>query len=150
MKTIEFAEAFRFADHAVINNAHPLVQTYALRMLIEACEQRITELSDDAVKAALAILNGQGKTQGQFTTQGEYPLTFQLQRTDIYDLSNYSRYKGEDAVRWRQKKTYAENSRKYVHALTTEMRAIVDAFVATHPDWEPDETRITLKCIKDK
>ena len=150
MKTIDFIEAFRFADHAVINNADPLAQTYALRMLIEACEQRITELSDDAVKAALAILNGQGKTQGQFTTQGEQPLTFQLLRTDIYDLTNYSRYKDEDCKRWRAKNEQRQLSRNYASALTKEMDGIVKAFAASHPDWEPDEIRVTLKCIKDK
>ena len=60
---------------------------------------------------------------------------------------NYNRYKGEDAIRWRQKNEQKEQSRKYQAALTREMKGITDGFVATHPDWTPDDIKLTVKVI---
>ena len=111
-----------------------------LRNTIKACEARIDEISDQATEEAIALApNG-----GEFIAEGH---RFQLQKTDVIDMSNYSRYKGEDAVRWRQKKAAQDQSKKYSSALTKEMKGIVEAFVAQHPDWEPDEVKLTVKCI---
>ena len=111
-----------------------------LRNTIKACEARIDEISDQATEEAIALApNG-----GEFIADGH---RFQLQKTDVIDMSNYSRYKGEDAVRWRQKKAAQDQSKKYSSALTKEMKGIVEAFVAQHPDWEPDEVKLTVKCI---
>ena len=74
--------------------------------------------------------------------------TFQLQLTEVIDFSDYHRYKGEDAVRWREKKAAQDQAKKYSAALTKEMKGIVDAFVAQHPHWEPDEVKATVKCIE--
>ncbi len=51
------------------------------------------------------------------------------------------------AIRWRQKNEQKEQSRKYQAALTREMKGITDGFVATHPDWTPDEIKLTVKVI---
>ena len=111
-----------------------------LRNTIKACEARIDEISDQATEEAIALApNG-----GEFIAEGH---RFQLQKTDVIDMSNYSRYKGEDAVRWRQKKAAQDQSKKYSSALTKEMKGIVEAFVAQHPDWEPDEVKLTVKVI---
>jgi hypothetical protein len=111
-----------------------------LRNTIKACEARIDEISDQATEEAIALApNG-----GEFIADGH---RFQLQKTDVIDMSNYSRYKGEDAVRWRQKKAAQDQSKKYSSALTKEMKGIVEAFVAQHPDWEPDEVKLTVKCL---
>ena len=111
-----------------------------LRNTIKACEARIDEISDQATEEAAALApNG-----GEFIAEGH---RFQLQKTDVIDMSNYSRYKGEDAVRWRQKKAAQDQSKKYSSALTKEMKGIVEAFVAQHPDWEPDEVKLTVKVI---
>ena len=111
-----------------------------LRNTIKACEARIDEISDQATEEAIALApNG-----GEFTADGH---RFQLQKTEVIDMSNYSRYKGEDAVRWRQKKAAQDQSKKYSSALTKEMKGIVEAFVAQHPDWEPDEVKLTVKCL---
>jgi hypothetical protein len=111
-----------------------------LRNTIKACEARIDEISDQATEEAIALApNG-----GEFIAEGH---RFQLQKTDVIDMSNYSRYKGEDAVRWRQKKAAQDQSKKYSSALTKEMKGIVEAFVAQHPDWEPDEVKLTVKCL---
>ena len=112
-----------------------------LRNTIKACEARIDEISDQATEEAIALApNG-----GEFIAEGH---RFQLQKTDVIDMSNYSRYKGEDAVRWRQKKAAQDQSKKYSSALTKEMKGIVEAFVAQHPDWEPDEVKLTVKCLE--
>ena len=111
-----------------------------LRNTIKACEARIDEISDQATEEAIVLApNG-----GEFIAEGH---RFQLQKTDVIDMSNYSRYKGEDAVRWRQKKAAQDQSKKYSSALTKEMKGIVEAFVAQHPDWEPDEVKLTVKCL---
>ena len=111
-----------------------------LRNTIKAAENRISEISDQATKEALVLApNG-----GEFTDNGH---RFQLQRTEVIDMSKYNRYKGEDAVRWRQKKAAQEQARKYSSALSKEMKGITDAFVAQHPEWEPDEIKLTVKCL---
>ena len=115
-----------------------------LRNTIKACEARIDEISDAATEEAVAILTEKGFDRGELEADGH---KFQLQRTDVIDMTDYNRYKGEDAKRWRQKKAAQDQARKYASALTKEMKGIVDAFVAQHPDWEPDDIKLTVKCL---
>ena len=115
-----------------------------LRNTIKAAEARINQISDDATDEAIAILAAKGLDRGELEADGH---TFQLQRTDVIDMTDYHRYKDEDAQRWRQKKAAQDQARKYTAALTKEMKGIVDAFVAQHPDWEPDDIKLTVKCI---
>ena len=117
----------------------------SLRNQEKAIKARIDEISTEATNEAVAILAAKGLDRGEFTVTGVG--TFQLQRTDVIDMTNYNRYKGEDAIRWRQKNEQKEQSRKYQAALTREMKGINDAFVATHPDWTPDEIKLTVKVI---
>ena len=112
-----------------------------LRNTIKAAEARIDQISDAATAEAVALApNG-----GEFTLDGH---RFQLQRTEVIDMSNYNRYKDEEAKRWRQKKAAQDQAKKYSSALTKEMKGIVDAFVAQHPDWQPDELKLTVKCLE--
>ena len=115
-----------------------------LRNTIKAAEARISEISDDATNEAIAILAAKGLDRGELEAEGH---TFQLQRTEVIDMSNHHRYKDEDAQRWRTKKAAQDQSKKYSAALTKEMKGIVDAFVAQHPDWEPDDIKLTVKCL---
>ena len=111
-----------------------------LRNTIKAAEARIDQISNQATEEAVALApNG-----GEFTADGH---RFQLQRTEVIDLSNHHRYKDEDAQRWRTKKAAQDQAKKYSAALTKEMKGIVDAFVAQHPNWEPDEIKLTVKVI---
>ncbi len=116
-----------------------------LRNTIKACEARINEISDAATNEAVAILAEHNLDRGEFTD--EDGLRYQLQRTDVFDMANYNRYKSEDAVRWRKKNEAREQSRKYTAALTREMKGITDAFVAQHPDWQPDDIKLVLKVL---
>ncbi len=99
---------------------------------------------------AAAELEKKGERQGEFTIldRAGVPLKFQLSLTETYDFTRYQRYTTEEAVRWRAKKAQADTSREYAKALTREMKAIADAFALTHPEWEPDEVKTTLKCLK--
>ena len=117
-----------------------LQELRTLRQTIKAAETRITEISDQATAEALTL----APDGGEFTDEGH---TFQLQRTEVIDMSNHHRYKDEDAQRWRTKKAAQDQSKKYSSALTKEMKGIVDAFVAQHPDWEPDDIKLTVKCL---
>ena len=122
------------------NNYPALQELHTLRQSIKAAESRISTISDQATKEALTLApNG-----GEFTADG---LTFCLQRTEVIDMSNHHRYKDEDAQRWRTKKAAQDQSKKYSSALTKEMKGIIEAFVAQHPDWEPDEVKLTVKCL---
>ena len=123
----------------LIESVSPLTELWSLRKLIAACETRIKEISDDAIAEALTYTES-----GQFMHEGH---TFQIQQTDVFDMSNYNRYKGEDAIRWRTKKEAQAQARKYASALTKEMDAIIKSFITLHPDWTPDETKLTVKVI---
>ena len=112
-----------------------------LRAQEKAIKARIDEVSEEATKEALEI----APEGGEFEVEGVG--TFQLQLTEVIDFSDYHRYKGEDAVHWREKKAAQDQAKKYSAALTKEMKGIVDAFVAQHPHWEPDEIKATVKCI---
>ena len=115
-----------------------------LRNTIKACEARIDEISDAATEEAVAILAEKGLDRGELEADGH---KFQLQRTEVIDMSHHHRYKDEDAQRWRTKKAAQDQAKKYSSALTKDMKCIVDAFVAQHPDWEPDDVKLTVKCL---
>ncbi len=116
-----------------------------LRTQEKALKARIDEILPEAADEAVEILAAKGLDRGEFTVPGLG--TYQLQRTEVIDMTDYNRYKGEDAKRWRQKKAAQDQSKKYSSALTKEMKGIVEAFVAQHPDWEPDEVKLTVKCL---
>lgn len=113
-----------------------------LREAEKALKERIDEVSDAATSEALAILASSNKDRGEFTADGE---KYQLQRTEVYDMSNYNRYKGAECLRWRELKAQQDFAKKTAAADTMEMNAITKVFAANHPDWEPDEVRLTLK-----
>ena len=129
----------------VAENTTNLKEMRSLRNTIKACEARINEISDAATNEAVAILAKQNLDRGEFSDEDGQ--RYQLQRTDVFDMANYNRYKTEDAVRWRQKKAAQDQARKYSAALTREMKGITDAFVAQHPDWQPDGFNLVLKVL---
>ncbi len=116
-----------------------------LRTQEKALKARIDEILSEAADEAVEILAEKGLDRGEFTVPGLG--TYQLQRTEVIDMTDYNRYKGEDAKRWRQKKAAQDQSKKYTSALTREMKGIVEAFVAQHPEWEPDDVKLTVKCL---
>ena len=117
----------------------------SLRTQEKAIKARIDEISTEATNEAVAILAAKGQDRGEFEVEGVG--TFQLQRTDVFNLSDYNKYKGEEAVNWRleaKKKIKAQNAAK---ACTASMAGFLKTFVELNPDKEPDEIKLTVKVI---
>jgi len=116
-----------------------------LRTQEKALKAQIDKISDAATEEAVAILAAKGLVKGEFEVEGVG--TFQLQRTDIFNLADYNKYKGEEAVNWRmeaKKKIKAQNAAK---ACTASMAGFLKTFVELNPDKEPDEIKLTVKCV---
>ena len=116
-----------------------------LRTQEKALKARIDEISPKAADEAVAILAEKGQDRGEFGVEGVG--TFQLQRTDVFNLADYNKYKGEEAVNWRleaKKKIKAQNAAK---ACTASMAGFLKTFVELNPDKEPDEIKLTVKVI---
>ena len=117
----------------------------SLRTQEKAIKARIDEISPKAADEAVAILAEKGQDRGEFEI--EEVGSFQLQRTDVFNLSDYNKYKGEEAVNWRleaKKKIKAQNAAK---ACTASMAGFLKTFVELNPDKEPDEIKLTVKVI---
>ena len=116
-----------------------------LRIQEKAIKAQIDKISDAATEEAVAILAAKGLVKGEFEVEGVG--TFQLQRTDVFNLADYNKYKGEEAVNWRleaKKKIKAQNAAK---ACTASMAGFLKTFVELNPDKEPDEIKLTVKVI---
>ena len=117
-----------------------------LRIQEKAIKAQIDKISDAATEEAVAILAAKGLEKGEFTIPGVG--TFQLQRTDVFNLADYNKYKGEEAVNWRleaKKKIKAQNA---VKACTAAMSGFLKTFIELNPDKEPDEIKLTVKVIE--
>ena len=117
----------------------------SLRTQEKAIKARIDEISPLAADEAVAILAAKGLEKGEFEIEGVG--SFQLQRTDVFNLADYNKYKGEEAVNWRseaKKKIKAQNAAK---ACTAAMSGFLKTFVELNPDKEPDEIKLTVKCV---
>ena len=120
----------------------------SLRTQEKTIKARIDEISPLAADEAVAILAEQGLDRGEFEVEGVG--SFQLQRTDVFNLADYNKYKGEEAVNWRleaKKKIKAQNTAK---ACTASMAGYVKTFVELNHDKEPDEIKLTVKVIDKK
>ena len=116
-----------------------------LRTQEKALKAQIDKISDAATEEAVAILAAKGLEKGEFEIEGVG--TFQLQRTDVFNLADYNKYKGEEAVNWRseaKKKIKAQNAAK---ACTAAMSGFLKTFVELNPDKQPDEIKLTVKVI---
>ena len=116
-----------------------------LRIQEKALKAQIDKISDAATEEAVAILAAKGLEKGEFTIPGVG--TFQLQRTDVFNLADYNKYKGEEAVNWRseaKKKIKAQNAAK---ACTAAMSGFLKTFVELNPDKQPDEIKLMVKCV---
>ena len=117
----------------------------SLRTQEKALKARIDEISPLAADEAVAFLAEQGLDRGEFDVDGVG--TFQLQRTDVFNLADYNKYKGEEAVNWRseaKKKIKAQNAAK---ACTASMAGFLKTFVELNPDKQPDEIKLMVKVI---
>ena len=117
-----------------------------LRTQEKAIKARIDEISDAATAEAVAILAEKGQDRGEFDVDGVG--TFQLQRTDVFNLADYNKYKGEEAVNWRSKAKEKLRLQNAAKARTAIMNGYVKTFVELNPDKEPDEIKLTVKVVE--
>ena len=125
-------------------NTENLIELRALRNEEKNIKARIDAVSDAATAEAVAILAEQNRECGEFEING---LKYQLQRTEEFDFANYNRYKGEHATRWRELNKQRDFARATASADTKEMTALVKSFAKQHPDWEPDEVKLSVKVL---
>ena len=116
-----------------------------LRTQEKAIKAQIDAVSDAATAEAVAILAEKGQDRGEFEI--EEVGTFQLQRTDVFNLADYNKYKGEEAVNWRSKAKEKLRLQNAAKACTAIMNGYVKTFVELYPDKEPDEIKLTVKVI---
>ena len=120
-----------------------LIELHELRAQEKTIKARIEQISKGAIDEALTLApNG-----GEFSVGN---LKFQAQITEVIDMSNYNRYKGEDGKQWRECDRKQAELKKQSAALTKLKAGLVDAFKANNPDWTPDDTKVTIKCIETK
>lgn len=122
-----------------------LIKFRELRDIIKAAEASIDLIMDAATKEAVAILAAKGLKKGEFQVDGVG--TFQLQRTDVFYLSDYHRYKEPEAVNWRENAKEKLKEQQLVKARTALMNGYVKTYANKHPDKEPDEVKLVLKCV---
>ena len=116
-----------------------------LRTQEKAIKAQIDAVSDAATAEAVAILAEKGLDRGEFEI--EEVGTFQLQRTDVFNLADYNKYKGEEAINWRSKAKEKLRLQNAAKACTASMAGYVKTFVELNPDKEPDEIKLTVKVI---
>ena len=117
----------------------------SLRTQEKTIKARIDEISPLAADEAVAILAEQGLDRGEFDV--DEVGTFQLQRTDVFNLADYNKYKGEEAVNWRSEAKKKCKNQGLVKACTAAMAGFLKTFVELNPDKQPDEIKLTVKCV---
>ena len=122
-----------------------LMELRTLRAEEKAIKARINEISGAAAQEAVDILAAEGRDRGQFTTPDGS--TFQLQRTDVYDLTDYNKYKGEDCILWRETLREKKDLQEQVKGYTAKMDGLLKSWQSNHKDWEPDEVQLTVKVL---
>ena len=122
-----------------------LMELRTLRAEEKAIKARINEISGAAAQEAVNILAAEGRDRGQFTTPDGS--TFQLQRTDVYDLTDYNKYKGEDCIIWRETLSRKRELQEQVKGYTAKMDGLLKSWQSNHKDWEPDEVQLTVKVV---
>ena len=117
----------------------------SLRTQEKAIKAQIDAIIDAATQEAVAALAEQGLDRGEFEVPNVG--TFQLQRTDVFDLSDYNKYKSGEAVNWRAKAKEKLRLQNRVKACTTTMAGFLKTFIELNPDKQPDEIKLTVKVV---
>ena len=122
-----------------------LMELRTLRAEEKAIKARINEISGAAAQEAVDILAWENRDRGQFALPDGS--TFQLQRTDVYDLTDYNKYKGEDCIIWRETLSRKRELQEQVKGCTARMDGLLKSWQSNHKDWEPDEVQLTVKVV---
>ena len=117
----------------------------SLRNQEKAIKAQIDAIIDAATQEAVAALAEQGLDRGEFEVPNVG--TFQLQRTDVFNFADYHKYPQEQAVKWRENAREKVTEQNCVKARTAVMAGYVETFKQLYPDKQPDEIKLTLKCL---
>ena len=138
-------DSIRRLKTTIIMQTTNLQTLRSLRIQEKAIKAQIDAVIDAATQEAVAILAEKGQDRGEFEVDGVG--SFQLQRTDVFNLADYNKYKGEEAVNWRKEAKKKCKNQGLVKACTASMAGFLKTFVELNPDKEPDEIRLTVKCV---
>ena len=145
MKAIDLRQALIEANNVNLNGADALVETRAMRQLIESCKARIEELEPEATELAKEELAKLGATKGKFEHNGHH---YTLDKDKVYDIiGDTKKYNTPEAANYRRKAKEQKALKDQSAVLTKDMRAIYEAYPINHPNIEPDSVKTTLKCL---
>ena len=125
-----------------------LMELRTLRAEETAIKARINEIAGAAAQEAVDILTAEGKDRGQFALPDGS--TFQLQRTDVFDFTDYHKYKDDKCILWRDTLKAKQGLQNKIKAYTVVMDGALKSWQTEHIDWEPDEVRLTVKVVDGK
>lgn len=137
-----------------LNQGDSLAQMHVITLLNDAIESFTKSIMPDALNQGMAILAAENRTNGEFqhevlTSSNRTKLAYyQVQLTPVFDLDDYRRYKDEEAVAWREAKKKRNDYRAQASAQTGIMAAQLEAYTTNHKDKEPDDIKVTLKCLR--
>ena len=123
-----------------------LEELHVLRRFEKLIASRIKEISDDALKEGMDILQSETpkRESGAFEFNG---YQFEISAKPVYDFVDHApRYTMPEGVEYRA--LYQEKMRlsELSKAKTQKMAAITKSFPIEHPDWTPDWTELVIKC----
>jgi hypothetical protein len=145
MKAIELRAALIAANDINLNGADALVESSILKQLIESCKARVDEIEPAAKKLAEGKLAEKGETSGKFDHEGHH---YTLDVIPVFDIiGKPQKYTMPEGVEYRKKAAEQAEYKKESAKLTRKMKNIMDDFPKDHPNIEPDEIKLTLKCL---
>lgn len=114
-----------------------------LRIQEKAIKAAIDQVLPLAKDEAIIITANQG---GKFSIDGVGD--FILDVVPVYDLSDYRRYKEEEAKQWRSDKREQRAARTMASSFTASMRTLMNNFIKRYrATKEPDSIDYSLKCV---
>ena len=144
------------ANSLKLNQGDSLAQMHVITLLNDAVESFTKAITPDAINQAMAILAADNRTSGELQhavltgSNHTKMATYQIQMTDIFNLDDYHKYKDAEAVSWRDAKKKRDEYRAQASAQTGIMAAQMKAYIENHKDKAPDDTKVTLKCLRSK
>ena len=115
---------------------------------------RELRMQEKAIKAQIDIVKPLAIEEAKLIAPegGKFPIEgvgdFVLDVVPIYDLSDYRRYKEDEAKEWRSDKREQRIARTMASSYTASMRTQMDRFIRLYGDTKtPDSIDLTLKCL---
>ena len=115
----------------------------SLRIQEKAIKAQIDIVKPLAIEEAKNLAPEDG---GKFSIDGVGD--FILDVVPVYDLSDYRRYKEEEAKQWRSDKREQRAARTMASSFTASMRTLMNNFIKRYrATKEPDSIDYSLKCV---